>query len=94
MRDRVARAGVPHVVFAIGGLQRGGSELQMLRLVELTHGTSCRATVVTLSAYVTDEARARLERLGVELVSLSPPRLPAPCARRLSPAGFSGSFVD
>jgi len=78
MIDGASPTGLPHVVFAIGGLGRGGSEIQMLRLIELTHGRDCRATVVTFSPHATNEARETLRHLGVDLVSLSPRRLPRP----------------
>ena len=44
---------------------------------------------MTLSDYATDEARATLERLGVDLVALSPPRLP----RALRPPLVAGRLL-
>ncbi len=70
----------PSVLFAIGGLGRGGSERQLMQLLEAIHPGRVRATVLTFST-VCDPAHARsLRELGVELVQLAPS--PGPRAAR------------
>lgn len=68
----------PRILFAIGGLARGGSERQLMQLIEATHPDRLRATVLTLST-VCDPGHARtMEQLGVELVQLPPAPGPRP----------------
>jgi glycosyltransferase involved in cell wall biosynthesis len=64
------RAERPHVLFAIGGLGRGGSERQLTQLIAAAHPERIRATVLTFST-VCDPAHATLlGDLGVELIQL------------------------
>jgi glycosyltransferase involved in cell wall biosynthesis len=67
MHDRPA---LPHVMFCIGGLARGGSETQLVTLLERLHGTRLEATVITLSQAADPRLLARLRRAGVEVVSV------------------------
>jgi glycosyltransferase involved in cell wall biosynthesis len=63
---------LPHVVFCIGGLERGGSETQIVSVVERLHGTRVDATLVTLG-YGADPALVqRLRRAGVPVLTLRP----------------------
>jgi glycosyltransferase involved in cell wall biosynthesis len=71
------------VLFAIGGLERGGSESQLVTLLEHIHPDRVRATVVTLSAAADPALKARLRGLGVVHTVLGGP---GPRAMRLAPA--------
>jgi glycosyltransferase involved in cell wall biosynthesis len=71
----------PRVLFAIGGLGRGGSERQLMRLIEAAHPGRMRATVLTLSTVCDADHAALLRELGVELIQLPPapgPRVARP----------------
>jgi glycosyltransferase involved in cell wall biosynthesis len=68
----------PRVLFVIGGLGRGGSERQLIRLIASLHPERLEATVMTYST-VCDADHARLlDELGVELIQQAPPRAPRP----------------
>lgn len=72
----------PRVLFAIGGLGRGGSERQLMQLISSTHPDRIEATVLTYSN-ICDEGHARhLRELGVELIQQDPSSGP----RALRPA--------
>ncbi|MBS0548334.1 MAG: glycosyltransferase [Proteobacteria bacterium] len=64
------------VLFAIGGLGRGGSERQLMRLIAAAHPDRLRATVLTLSTVCDPDHREQLRRLGVELIALPPSPIP------------------
>jgi glycosyltransferase involved in cell wall biosynthesis len=71
----------PRVVFAIGGLGRGGSERQLMQLVAAAHPERIEASILTLSTTCDPAHRQLLDELGVELIQLSPsggPRLARP----------------
>jgi len=70
---------VPRVLFAIGGLQMGGSERQLVELLTRAHPTQISATVVTWDAAHPTHAR-RLADAGIPHVSLG--RLPSRRALR------------
>jgi glycosyltransferase involved in cell wall biosynthesis len=72
----------PRVLFAIGGLGRGGSERQLVELVAATHPEQIEATIVTLSTDCDPGHRQILSEAGVELIQLTPPGGP----RALRPA--------
>ena len=72
----------PRVMFAIGGLSRGGSERQLMELVAAAHPERIKATIVTFSSVCDPEHRQTLRELGVELIQMSPSRGP----RALRPA--------
>jgi glycosyltransferase involved in cell wall biosynthesis len=68
----LARSRPPRVLFAIGGLSRGGSERQLMQLISAAHPERIEATMLTYST-ICDEGHARrLGELGVELIQLSP----------------------
>jgi glycosyltransferase involved in cell wall biosynthesis len=68
----------PRVVFAIGGLGRGGSERQLMELVAAAHPERIEATIVTFSSTCDPGHRQILHDLGVELVQMTPSRGPRP----------------
>ncbi len=68
------------VLFAIGGLGLGGSERQLMQLIEALHPDRIEATVLTYSTLCDPGHSRRLRDLGVELVQLPPP--PGPRAAR------------
>lgn len=71
----------PRVVFAIGGLGRGGSERQLMQLVAAAHPERIEAVILTLSTDCDPGHRRLLDELGVELIQLSPssgPRVTRP----------------
>jgi glycosyltransferase involved in cell wall biosynthesis len=76
----------PRVLFAIGGLERGGSETQLVTLLEQIYPERVRAVVVTLSGAVDPTLRARLGALGIVHTVLGER---GPRARRLGPAVLS-----
>jgi glycosyltransferase involved in cell wall biosynthesis len=76
----------PRVLFAIGGLERGGSESQLVALLEQIYPDQVRAVVVTLSDAVDPALKARLGALGVVHTVLGGR---GPRARRLGPAVVS-----
>ena len=69
---------LPRVLFGIGGLGLGGSEKQLVELLEQTHGDTLDAHLVTWATQ-SDFAPAHRERLdaaGVPVVSLGPFSVP------------------
>lgn len=66
----------PRVVFAIGGLGRGGSERQLMELVAAAHPDRIEATIVTFSSSCDPGHRQLLDELGVELIQMTPSRGP------------------
>jgi hypothetical protein len=68
----------PKVLFAIGGLGRGGSERQLMQLLSGVHPERLEATVLTLSEECDPEHAARLRELGVELIQQRSGRGPRP----------------
>lgn len=70
------------VLFGIGGLPPGGSETQLLRLMQETHGTMLQASLVTLSGVASDEARAAVGDLKISWTAMNSGRGP----RSLRPA--------
>jgi glycosyltransferase involved in cell wall biosynthesis len=62
----------PHVVFTIGGLERGGSEIQLVSVVERLHGARLDATVVTLGHAADPALLERLRRARVPVVAVRP----------------------
>ncbi len=70
------RAERPHVLFAIGGLGLGGSERQLMQLIEAVHPQRLEASLLTFSS-ICDPGHAKiLGRLGVELIQLEASRGP------------------
>jgi glycosyltransferase involved in cell wall biosynthesis len=69
---------LPRVVFCIGGLERGGSETQLVAMLERLHGAKLDATVVTLSQPADGALLERLRRAGVAVISLRPDGGPRP----------------
>ncbi|MEA2319717.1 MAG: hypothetical protein QOD44_3906, partial [Solirubrobacteraceae bacterium] len=84
---------LPRVLFTIGGLERGGSELQLVALLERLNGTRLEATLVTVSRTADAGLMDRLDRAGVEVDFLSPGGISR--ARRLavSAAGLAAVFL-
>jgi glycosyltransferase involved in cell wall biosynthesis len=72
------------VLFAIGGLARGGSERQLMQLISAAHPDSLKATVLTFSKDCDPSHRELLRERGVELIQLSPEALPRPLRPALS----------
>lgn len=72
----------PRVVFAIGSLARGGSERQLVQLIEAAHPRLLEATVLVYSTVCDPGHAATLREAGVELIQVSPSRGP----RALRPA--------
>ncbi len=72
----------PRVLFAIGGLLRGGSERQLMQLIAATHPHRLKATVLTFSPDCDPDHERRLRDLGVELIQAAPASGP----RALRPA--------
>jgi glycosyltransferase involved in cell wall biosynthesis len=70
------------VVFAIGGLGRGGSERQLVQLISEAHPERIDAAVLTFSDTCDPGHREALRDLGVELVQMTPSHGP----RALRPA--------
>jgi glycosyltransferase involved in cell wall biosynthesis len=66
----------PRVLFAIGGLGRGGSERQLMQLIAAAHPGRVRATVLCFSTVCDRDHAALLRQLGVELIQLPPARGP------------------
>lgn len=64
--------GRPRVVFAIGGLGRGGSERQLVELVAAAHPERIEATIITFSTTCDSGHRQLLQELGVELIQMTP----------------------
>lgn len=62
----------PRVVFAIGGLGRGGSERQLMELVAAAHPERIEATILTFSTACDPGHRETLRDLGVELIQMTP----------------------
>jgi glycosyltransferase involved in cell wall biosynthesis len=58
------------VLFVIGGLEYGGSESQLVALLEHLHPRDVQATVATLSGAVDSGLAARLDAIGVRRVTL------------------------
>ena len=76
----------PQVVFSIGGLERGGSETQLVNVVERLHGTRLDATVVTLGRAADPELVARLRRVGVPVLPMRSRSGPRPWRMGMSAA--------
>jgi glycosyltransferase involved in cell wall biosynthesis len=74
----------PKVLFAIGGLARGGSERQLVQLIDAAHPDRLQATVLTFSRDCDPSHRELLRDRGVELVQLSPEALPRPLRPAIS----------
>jgi len=81
-RERVGDASARRVLFAIGGLRRGGSELQLVELLTRVHPEGVQATVVTWDPQADAENRERLAEGGVAHVAIGPIH----AARPLRPA--------
>jgi glycosyltransferase involved in cell wall biosynthesis len=64
------RTQLPLIVFCIGGLERGGSESQLVALAERLHGVTLEASVVTFADVADPELRDRLRRAGVQITTL------------------------
>jgi glycosyltransferase involved in cell wall biosynthesis len=62
----------PKVLFAIGGLGRGGSERQLMQLIAEAHPARVHATVLTYSTTCDPGHAETLSELGVELIQQSP----------------------
>ncbi len=74
---------VPRVLFAIGGLQIGGSEGQLVELLTRIHPERVEATVVTWDSDAHPDHERRLQEAGVShlhLGNLSGPRILRPPA--------------
>jgi glycosyltransferase involved in cell wall biosynthesis len=76
----------PHVVFCIGGLERGGSETQLVNVVERLHGTRLDAVVVTLGHPADPDLVARLRSAGVAVLAVRPKRGARPWRMAMSAA--------
>ena len=68
----------PRVLFAIGGLGRGGSERQLMQLIAATHPQRLQASVLTFSTVCDDDHARQLRELGVELIQQAPGGGPRP----------------
>jgi glycosyltransferase involved in cell wall biosynthesis len=77
---------LPRVVFSIGGLDRGGSETQLVSVVERLHGQRLHATVITLGHAADPELLSRLDRAGVHVVVVRPGAGPRPWRIAISAA--------
>jgi glycosyltransferase involved in cell wall biosynthesis len=66
--------GLPRVLFCIGGLERGGSEMQLVALLERLHGSRVDASVALLSRAVDPVLGERLRHAGVNVILLGPRR--------------------
>src|SRR4249919_914682 len=62
----------PRVVFAIGSLARGGSERQLMQLIETAHPSLLEATVLVYSGDCDPGHANILRELGVELIQVAP----------------------
>src|SRR3712207_1973277 len=62
----------PRVLFAVGSLDRGGSENQLFELIEHAHGRHLEAALLTFSPADAADREARLAELGVRHVHLGP----------------------
>jgi glycosyltransferase involved in cell wall biosynthesis len=78
--------GRPRVVFSIGGLERGGSETQLVSVVERLHGSRLDASVVTLGQAADPSLVERLRRAGVSVLAVRPARGPRPWRMAVSAA--------
>lgn len=80
------RGRLPRVLFAIGSLEPGGSEGQLVTLLEQVHGTRLDAALVAISPAADPRHTERVRRLGVPFAVLSPggrsPRSLATAMRR------------
>jgi glycosyltransferase involved in cell wall biosynthesis len=76
----------PHVVFCIGGLERGGSETQLVSIVERLQGTRLDVTVVTLGHAADPAFVDRLRRVGVSVLAVRPTRGSRPWRMAVSAA--------
>jgi glycosyltransferase involved in cell wall biosynthesis len=84
---------LPRVVFTIGGLLRGGSEIQLVNLLERLHGTRLDAKLVTLSPAADPALLDRLGAAGVEIDFLSPDETSRPRRMVASGAGLAAVFL-
>lgn len=73
---------LPQVLFVIGSLAQGGSERQLVALIEAAHGSRFSATVAVLEHSADNRHESRLEALGVPVVALSGRRARLPRAAR------------
>ena len=76
----------PRVAFCIGGLERGGSETQLVNVLERLHGTRLHARVVTLGAAADPGLLERLARAGVAIFAVAPRAGPRPWRMAVSAA--------
>lgn len=60
----------PRVLFVIGGLEHGGSESQLVTLLEQLHPHAVHAVLATLSPVADRALAARLDAIGVRRVAL------------------------
>jgi glycosyltransferase involved in cell wall biosynthesis len=70
-RANSARA-LPHVLFVIGNLDPGGSEVQLVELLERSHAVRLRASVAVLKPASDDRLTKRLCAPGIVPTVLSP----------------------
>jgi glycosyltransferase involved in cell wall biosynthesis len=70
--DPLARARRPRVLFVIGSLEPGGSEGQLVSLLERAHGTRIDAALVALVPAADLRHTRRVERLGLPFRILGP----------------------
>src|SRR5215210_8818517 len=83
----------PRVLFCIGSLDRGGSETQLVNVVERLHGTRLEARVVLLGRVVDPKLGARLAEAGVQLDVLSPLHGPKPWRMTVSAYGMGARLA-
>jgi glycosyltransferase involved in cell wall biosynthesis len=84
---------LPRVLFTIAGLERGGSEMQLVALVERLHGRRVEATVATLGPAADPSLRDRLTRAGVEILSLGGRGGPRPWRMSVAAARMGAELV-
>jgi glycosyltransferase involved in cell wall biosynthesis len=83
----------PRVLFTIGGLDRGGSEIQLVSFLEQVNGTRLDATLVTASPATDSSLARRLDAAGVDVEFLSPRDTSRPRRLAVSAVGLAALFA-
>jgi glycosyltransferase involved in cell wall biosynthesis len=79
----------PRVLFVIGGLEHGGSESQLVALLERLHPQAVHAVLATLSPVADRALAARLDAIGVRRVAVGR-RAPRAARMALAVPGLIG----
>src|SRR4051794_38694787 len=74
----------PRVVFAIGTLARGGSERQLVQLIESAHPNLLEATVLVYSDECDPGHMELLRERGVDVIQVAPTSGPRPLRPAIS----------